>query len=287
MSEGELGALYADGQVIFREGDKGEVMYVIQDGNVKILKETDAGNVIVARLGPGDFLGEMALFDRHERSATAVAIGEARILTVDRKQLFAAIDRDPTLAFRIIETLCNRIRRLNDEVGKLAKPQGLFDTCFNLAATCQALLEEARKFVRADNGSVMIMNDKGELEIKAAFGKEAKKKAALSAGKGIAGDVVKSCRAELVNNVVLDDRFVDQTLNINSLLCVPLKFEAKAFGVINLSKGSEQIFTLEDLKILNSLAVYGSVAAHNAISYSALKETANEVLLRHATVLNS
>jgi CRP-like cAMP-binding protein len=263
------------------------VMYVIQDGNVKILKETDAGNVVVARLGPGDFLGEMALFDRHERSATAVAIGEARILTVDRKKLFATIDRDPTLAFRIIETLCRRIRKLNDEIGKLAKPQGLFDTCFNLASTCQALLEEARKFIKADNGSVMILNDRDELVIHAAFGKEAKQKAALAPGKGIAGDVVKSCRAELVNNVVLDDRFVEQSLNIRSLLCVPLKFENQAFGVINMSNDSERIFSLDDLKMLNSLSVYGSVAAHNAINYSALKEMANEVLLRHATVLNS
>ena len=113
-----LGRTYSDGEVIFREGDRGEGMYVIQSGKVKITKHTPAGEITISVIGSGDILGEMALFDKLPRSATAVASGEARVLSIDKSKLFKLISGDPTTAFKIIESMSSRIRRLDDELSE-------------------------------------------------------------------------------------------------------------------------------------------------------------------------
>lgn len=118
-----VGRIYADGEVIFKEGDKGEGMYVIQAGKVKITRQTPSGEVILNTLSGGDIFGEMALFDRLPRSATATAVGEARILSVDKTKLFTLISRDATTAFKIIETMSSRIRRLDDELSRNKKTE--------------------------------------------------------------------------------------------------------------------------------------------------------------------
>jgi len=116
MKDSELGKAFSDGDVIFREGEKGEMMYVIQAGNVKITKNTKSGEVTLATLTSGDIFGEMALFDRMPRSATAVASGDARILSIDKKKLFTTISRDPTMVFKVLETMSQRIRILDEEL---------------------------------------------------------------------------------------------------------------------------------------------------------------------------
>lgn len=113
-----LGRVYSDEEVIFREGDKGEGMYVVQAGKVKITKQTTEGEVILSVLGDGDIFGEMALFDRQPRSATATAVGEARVLSVDKKKLFTLVSRDATTTFKIIQTMSARIRSLNEELSQ-------------------------------------------------------------------------------------------------------------------------------------------------------------------------
>ena len=122
MIHGELGRVYHDADVIFREGDDGDAMYVIQFGQVNITKKTTAGEAPIAVLGPGEVFGEMALFDKKPRSATASARGECRVLRVDRRKFFASMSRDPTLAFKILQSLSQRIRRLNEELAGQKHP---------------------------------------------------------------------------------------------------------------------------------------------------------------------
>jgi CRP/FNR family transcriptional regulator, cyclic AMP receptor protein len=118
-----LGRTYEDGEVIFREGDKGEGMYVIQAGKVKVTKQTASGEVTLSVLEDGDIFGEMALFDKLPRSATATASGEARVLSVDKTKLFTLISRDPTTTFKIIETMSSRIRKLSREISQYRKTE--------------------------------------------------------------------------------------------------------------------------------------------------------------------
>jgi CRP-like cAMP-binding protein len=116
MKSGELGKTYKDGEVIIRQGESGNCMYVIQSGEVEVLRHKDGAEVQLAIRTEGDFFGEMALFSRKVRSATIRALGEARVLTIDRKNLLNSIQKDPSLAFRIIETLSKRIRDLSEEI---------------------------------------------------------------------------------------------------------------------------------------------------------------------------
>jgi len=119
MTKGELGKLYSDGEVLCREGEEGSVMFVIQDGKIRITKKTDSREVEIADLHAGDIFGEMALFEKQPRSATAIASGEARVLSVDRKKLFQLIDRDPTLVLKILESMSHRIRKMDEELARL------------------------------------------------------------------------------------------------------------------------------------------------------------------------
>ena len=280
MKEGELGKIYSDGEIIFREGDPGDVMYVVQSGKVRITRETESGEVTIATLQEGEIFGEMSIFDRQPRSATVVASGDARVLSVDKKKLFSTINRDPTLVFKMIESMSQRIRKLDSELTRLKEDNAdLLHLYVGVDETCTLILEEAKNIIAADNGSVMLLDDEGKyLTIRAAFGSEAESKVRLARGEGIAGNVLSTGREELISNVSLESRFVPGTVSIKSMLCVTLGFKGSNFGVINMSNSSDTLFTLDDLKLLHSLAVYGSLAIRNAKNFSLLRNSTNEVL---------
>lgn len=116
MSEGALGKSYKDGEIIVRQGDDGDCMYVIQSGKVQVVREQDGKELELAVMGEGDFFGEMAIFERQKRAATVRAHGDAKVLTVDKRTLLQRIQADPSLAFRMIETLAHRVRELGGQL---------------------------------------------------------------------------------------------------------------------------------------------------------------------------
>jgi CRP-like cAMP-binding protein len=282
----ELGKVFDDGEVIFREGEKGEMMYVIQAGSVKITKSTHSGEVTIATLEKGEVFGEMALFDKLPRSATAVAQENSRILTVDKRKFFSSISRDPTLAFKILESMSHRIRRINNEFTKMkeTKLDFLF-SCLDVDQTCDFVLGEATEIIPADNGSIMVLDSKMDgLLIKAAFGSEATEKVLLGPGEGIAGSILQSGKAEFINDVLSDPRFKSGGMGFKSLICAPLKARDFNFGVITLSRTSDAAFTIENLEILSNISGYASVAIQNAYSCSELQEATNSLLDSVVTV---
>ncbi|KKO19639.1 MAG: hypothetical protein DCC43_04665 [Candidatus Brocadia sp.] len=111
--ESLLGRLYKDNETIVEEGMQSRTMYVIQGGKVKVVKNDNGNETILALLGEGDIFGEMSLFDASPRSATIKAIGEARVLAIEHEGLLKRIKMDPTLALRMIKQMCQRIRDLN------------------------------------------------------------------------------------------------------------------------------------------------------------------------------
>jgi CRP/FNR family transcriptional regulator len=120
MASGELGKVYKDGEVIICEGEEGNCMFVIQEGEVEVLiAGSDAQEIRLGVRGEGEFIGEMAIFERDVRSATVRAMGDARVLTVDKKNFMRRVHEDPSLAFRLVETMSKRIRELWDEVARL------------------------------------------------------------------------------------------------------------------------------------------------------------------------
>jgi len=128
MSTGALGKVYHDGDVIIRQGDVGDCMYVIQEGQVEVILENQGQEILLQVHGPGAFFGEMAIFDKDVRSATVRALGDAKILTVDKKNLMRRVHEDPSLAFKLVETMSGRIREL---VGKVASLENELDSLRN------------------------------------------------------------------------------------------------------------------------------------------------------------
>jgi len=114
-----LGREYADGETICREGDAGDCMYVIQAGRAIVLRKEDGGTVAIGELAPGDIFGEMAIFERQPRSATVLAKGTVRVLTLDRRAFLRAVHEDPSVAYRILQMMSHRVRSLDDELLRL------------------------------------------------------------------------------------------------------------------------------------------------------------------------
>lgn len=105
---------FADGEIIFREGDAAADMFFIRSGQVRVSRTLDDGaERVYAILGPGEFFGEIALFDPGPRSATAVAVGPVRAEAVDRPSFMEALQTDPA-AKEILAEMSARIRQLQE-----------------------------------------------------------------------------------------------------------------------------------------------------------------------------
>jgi CRP/FNR family cyclic AMP-dependent transcriptional regulator len=119
MSTAALGKVYHDGDVIVRQGELGDRMFVIQEGRVQILVEHEGEERLIRLAGEGELIGEMAIFEREARSATVRAVGDVRALTIDKKNFLRRISEDPSLAFRIVQTMSRRVRELSNELARL------------------------------------------------------------------------------------------------------------------------------------------------------------------------
>lgn len=119
MSQAALGRFYADGEIVARQGDVGDCMYLVQDGEIEIVLEEDGAGVVLRSAGRNEVIGEMAIVDHKPRSATIRAKGRARILTLDKRNFLRRISEDPSLAFRMIETMSHRVRELSHQVLEL------------------------------------------------------------------------------------------------------------------------------------------------------------------------
>lgn len=112
----ELGKVFTDGEVIVQQGDVGDQMYVVQSGTVEVVLESGGRERQLSTMAAGDFFGEMALFDKIVRSASIRAVGEARVLTIDKRTLLKRISEDPLLAYNLLRAMSTRVRDLNQQV---------------------------------------------------------------------------------------------------------------------------------------------------------------------------
>jgi len=119
MVMGKLGKVYRDGETIIEQGRTGENFYVIQSGRVEVVQSTANGEQHLIFLDTGESFGEMAIFEKEVRSATIRAVGEARVLKIDRKTLYRRIQEDPILAVNLMRKMSQRIRHLSAQLATL------------------------------------------------------------------------------------------------------------------------------------------------------------------------
>jgi CRP-like cAMP-binding protein len=100
---------YRAGDVIFREGDPAEELFIIQSGEVEIR----LGNRVLEKLPQYSIFGEMALIDAAPRSATAVAASDVKLVPVGEKQLLFLISNTPHFALNVMRVMARRLRATN------------------------------------------------------------------------------------------------------------------------------------------------------------------------------
>jgi len=118
MSESDSFVEFPANTVIFREGDAGAEMYIIESGAVDILRNNGLGDPI-ANLGPGDFFGEMAILEDQPRFATVRTTADTRLMRIDRAAFASLISSNVEVSIRIMRKLTSRLRRAELRIQEL------------------------------------------------------------------------------------------------------------------------------------------------------------------------
>lgn len=108
-----FGKLCEVGDVLFREGETGDTMFVLQSGEVQITKHGRDGHKTLAVLGPGEFFGEMAILNAKPRNATATVTERARVLVIDARTFEQMVVSNAEIAVRLIKKLARRLDSAN------------------------------------------------------------------------------------------------------------------------------------------------------------------------------
>jgi CRP-like cAMP-binding protein len=110
---------YPVGEIVIREGESGETMFLIIKGEVSVIKgagEEGGREIELARIGTGDYFGEMALFEDAVRSATIRTAEEARFLILHKQEFTEIVREYPQIALHICKALSGRIRELHEKI---------------------------------------------------------------------------------------------------------------------------------------------------------------------------
>lgn len=100
---------------LFRQGDKGDAMYLIESGRVRIsIRDDDKQELTLAELAQGDFFGEMSIIDGRQRSADAHVIEDARLAILSRDAFLSFVRTNPDVALEMLSALTDRLRRTDD-----------------------------------------------------------------------------------------------------------------------------------------------------------------------------
>jgi len=114
-----FGREFPKGHVLFREGEPGREMFVVQSGKVNITKKVRETEKILATLGAGEFFGEMAILNNKPRSAGATVAEDAKLLVIDPKTFEAMIRGNVEIAVRLIKKLSDRLQEADEQIENL------------------------------------------------------------------------------------------------------------------------------------------------------------------------
>jgi CRP-like cAMP-binding protein len=110
---------YPAGEVIFRQGELGTDMFIIQEGEVQIIKHIADESHVLSKLEKGDFFGEMAILESVPRTADAVAVTDVKVLVINGARFDDMLRKNPEIAVRIIRKYSQRLREANTLLERL------------------------------------------------------------------------------------------------------------------------------------------------------------------------
>jgi len=114
-----LGKTFPPGTVLFKEGESGREMFVIQSGKIRISKQVRGEEQVLATLGAGEFFGEMAILNNKPRSASATVVEESKCLVIDPKTYELMLKNNVEIAVRMIKKLASRLQEADDQIESL------------------------------------------------------------------------------------------------------------------------------------------------------------------------
>jgi CRP-like cAMP-binding protein len=165
-SEPSAAAIYGRdfpaGAVIFEEGDPGSRMYVIQSGEVRILKRVGAREITLARLGGGEAFGEMALLEGQPRSATAIVEAPSRLLEIEELAFADLVRNNGEIALRLLRRLSARLRDANRQIRNFLSADALGRAVEVLKALSRAPADDGFREIPADLAPVGLAARAGE-----------------------------------------------------------------------------------------------------------------------------
>lgn len=107
------------GQVVFRKGDDSDSCYVVRNGHARAIQQNADGRTItLASFGPGDFFGELAMFDHEERSATVEAVDDLDAIAILGNDMRRLLRRHPDIAVKLVTAVARRLRAANERLAR-------------------------------------------------------------------------------------------------------------------------------------------------------------------------
>lgn len=147
------------GRSLFEEGDPGDRLFVIRTGKVKLgRRSSDGRENLLAVLGPGEMFGELSLFDRGRRTATATAVSDTELYELGHDELIQFLERTPGVAKHLLHALARRLRRTNDALADL-----VFSDVPGRVA--KALLDLAQRFGEPTDDGIKVALDLTQEEL--------------------------------------------------------------------------------------------------------------------------
>jgi CRP/FNR family cyclic AMP-dependent transcriptional regulator len=147
------------GDILFREGDRGDRLYVIGEGKIKLgLTSADGRENLLAILGPGEMFGELSLFDPGARTATATAVAESQLIALGHDDLNLFLSDRPAVAATLLAALARRLRRTNEALADLV----FTDVPGRVA---KALLDLSNRFGRPAEDGILVPHDLTQEEL--------------------------------------------------------------------------------------------------------------------------
>jgi CRP-like cAMP-binding protein len=156
-----VGREYAAGAILFREGDAGAEMFVIQSGKVRLTKRAAGGEFPIAVLGRGEFLGEMAILNNKPRTATATIVEDALCLVIDAKTLESMITKNAEIALRLVKKLAARLDSADALVQILMHPDPKARVLLGLKRHAETFGEQTEEGVWLDVAPATLAREVG------------------------------------------------------------------------------------------------------------------------------
>jgi CRP/FNR family transcriptional regulator len=150
---------FAPNQVIFREGDQSDTCYIVAEGHARALREhSDGRTIALARFGPGDIFGELAMFDDERRSATVEAMDDLSAFAVMSADMRRLMREHPDIAVKLVTSLGRRLRAANERLAR----QSFQTVQSRVASVLSGLVEQARA-EGAEERDVLVTATQAEL----------------------------------------------------------------------------------------------------------------------------